>query len=188
MPSTDVQDYSHVLSRSEPSHRGSSRPALCHDRKVVVGAARICGLLVHPAVLAGQQAAGKRTPYEQADLSGLQQGNDFPFEIAAGDRVISLKRVEPSQVLELGDAKGFGNLPCLPVGADDVADFSLLPQGVESTKRLFDRGDAIVAMDLVQVDVVGLQTAETGLHRVHNVPARGPDVIAPRADAAIDLG
>src|ERR1700681_4664659 len=162
-------------------------PLLVHDGKVVVGAARICGLLVHPAVLAGQQATGKRTPYEQADLFGLQKGNDFPFEIAAGDRVISLKRVEPGQVLELGDAKGFGNLPCLPVGAADVADFSLLHQGVESTKRLLDRGHGIVAMNLVQIDMVGLQTAEAGLHTVHNVAARSPDVIPPRADAAIDL-
>src|SRR5258707_6663534 len=47
-------------------------PLFVHDRIVVVGAARICGLLVQPAVLAGQQAAGKRTPYEQADLFGLQ--------------------------------------------------------------------------------------------------------------------
>jgi len=85
--------------------------------------ARICGLLVCPAELAGKQAAGKRTPHEQADLFGFQQGNDFPFEIAAGDRVKSLKRVESGQVSELGDAEGFGDLPCLPVGAADVADF-----------------------------------------------------------------
>src|SRR3984893_14014650 len=84
-------------------------PLFVDDRKIVVGAARICGLLVQPAVLAGQQATGKRAPYEQADLFRLQQGNDFPFEIAAGDRVISLKRVEPGHVLEFGDAKGFGN-------------------------------------------------------------------------------
>src|ERR1700732_1562724 len=162
-------------------------PLFVHDRKVVVSAARICGLLVHPAVLAGQQATGKRTPYEQADLFGLQQGNDFPFEIAAGDRVISLKRVESGQVLELGDAEGFGDLPCLPVGAADVAHLSLLHQGVESAKRLLDRGHGIVAMDLVQVDMVGLQTAEARLHTVHNVAARSPDVIPPRTDAAIDL-
>src|SRR3984893_16082172 len=86
-------------------------PLFVHDRKVVVGAARICGLLVHPAVLAGQQATGKRAPYEQADLFRLQQGNDFPFEIAAGDRVISLKRVESGQVPELADAEGFCELP-----------------------------------------------------------------------------
>src|SRR6266403_1438887 len=47
-------------------------PLFVHDRKVVVSAARIFGLPVHPAVLAGQQATGKRTPYEQADLFGLQ--------------------------------------------------------------------------------------------------------------------
>src|ERR1700676_4969950 len=163
-------------------------PVFVHDRKVVVGAARIRGLLVRPAVLAGQQAAGKRTPHEQADLFGLQQGNDFPFEIAAGDRVISLKRVESGPVPELGDAEGFGDLPCLPVGATNVADLSLPHKGVESAKRLFDRGHGIVAMYLVQIDMVGLQAAETGLHSVHNVAARSPDVIPPRADAAIDLG
>src|SRR4029077_13700705 len=131
-------------------------PLLVHDGKVVVRAARIRGLLVRPAELAGKQAAGQRTPHEQADLFGFQQGYDFPFEIAAGDRVISLKRVESGQVPELGDAEGFGDLPCLPVGAADVADLSLLHQGVESANRLFDRGHGIVRMDLVKVDMVGL--------------------------------
>src|SRR3984893_15092188 len=77
-------------------------PLFVHDGKVMLGAARIRGLLVRPAELAGKQSAGKRTPHEQADLLGFQQGNEFPFEIAAGDRVISLKRVESGQVLELG--------------------------------------------------------------------------------------
>src|ERR1700682_2936647 len=162
-------------------------PLFVHNGIVEVSAARIRGLLVRPAELAGTQAAGKRAPHEQAYLFGFQQGNDFPFEIAAGDQVISLKRVESGQVPELADAEGFGDLPCLPVGTADVADLSLLHQGVESANRLFDRGHGIVAMDLVQIDMVGLQTVETGLHTVHNVAARSPDVIPPRADAAIDL-
>src|ERR1700723_3096444 len=162
-------------------------PLFVHDRKVVVSAARICGLLVHPAVLAGQQASGKRNPYEQADLFGFQQGNDFPFEIAAGDRIISLKCVESGKVPVFGDAECFGDLPCLPVRAANVADLSLLHQGVESAKRLFDSGHRIVAMDLVQVNMVDLQTAETGFCSVHNMTARSPNVIPPRADAAIDL-
>jgi len=131
--------------------------------------------------------AGKRTPHEQADLFGFQQRNDFPFEIAAGDRVISLKRVKSGQVPELGDAEGFGDLPCLPVGAADVADLSLLHQGVESANRLFDRRHGIVAMDLVRVDMVGLQTAETGLHTVHYVAARSSDVISPRTSKFPEL-
>src|SRR5229473_720459 len=162
-------------------------PLFVHDGKVVFSAPRIRGLLIRPAELTGKQAAGQRTKYEQADLFRFQHGNYFPFEIAAGDRVKSLKRVESGQVPELGDAEGFGDPPCLPVGAADVADLSLLHQGVESAKRLFDGGHGVVQMDLVQVDMVGLQTAETGLHTVHDVAARSSDVIPPRADAAIDL-
>src|SRR4029077_168861 len=66
-------------------------PLLVHDGKVEVSAARIRGLLVRPVEFAGQQAAGQRTPHEQTDLLGLQQGNDLPFEIAPCDRVIRLK-------------------------------------------------------------------------------------------------
>src|ERR1700726_2316658 len=54
-------------------------PLFVHDGKVVFSAARIRGLLVRPAELARKQAAGKRTPHEQADLFGFQQWNDFPF-------------------------------------------------------------------------------------------------------------
>jgi hypothetical protein len=63
----------------------------------------------------------------------------------------------------------------------------LLHQHVERAKRLFDRRHGIVSMNLVQVDVVGLQTAETGLHTIHDVAARSPDVIPPRTNPAIDL-
>src|SRR5260221_12385940 len=83
-------------------------PLFVHDGKVVFSAARIRGLLVRPAELAGKQATGKRTPYEQANLFGFQKGNDFPLEIVAGDRVISLKRVELGQSPELGDTEDSG--------------------------------------------------------------------------------
>src|SRR3984957_8040678 len=43
-------------------------------------------------------------------------------------------------------------------------------------------------MNLVEVDMIRLQAAQTSLNAVHDVAARGPDVIAPRADAAVDLG
>ena len=101
-------------------------PLFVHEGKVIAGAARIRGRLIHPAELAGKQAAGKRTPDKQADLFGFQQRNDFPFEIAAGDRVISLKRVESGQVPELGDAEGFGDLPCLPVASAHVTHLDMV--------------------------------------------------------------
>src|SRR6267154_5550600 len=51
-------------------------PLFVHDGKVVFSTARIRGLLVGPAELSGKQAAGKRTPHEQANLFGFQQRND----------------------------------------------------------------------------------------------------------------
>ncbi|HUD65723.1 MAG TPA: hypothetical protein VMQ17_14135 [Candidatus Sulfotelmatobacter sp.] len=42
-------------------------------------------------------------------------------------------------------------------------------------------------MDLVQVDMVGLQTVETVLDTVHYVAVRSTDVIPPRPDATIGL-
>jgi hypothetical protein len=64
----------------------------------------------------------------------------------------------------------------------------VLNQRVQSAHRLLDRSQEIVAMNLVQIDMVGLQPAQTRLDRVHDVAAGGPDVIAARADTAVDLG
>ena len=43
-------------------------------------------------------------------------------------------------------------------------------------------------MDLVEVDVVGLEAAEAGFDGVHDVSAGGSDVVAAGAGAAVDLG
>src|SRR5467141_513103 len=144
-------------------------PLFVHDGNVDVSAARIRGLLVRPAELAGKQATGKRTPHEQADLFGVQHGNDLPFEIAAGDRVISLKRVESGQVPELGDAEGFGDLPSLPVRAADVSDLTLSDESIERAQSLFDRSDGVVSVNLVQIDVVCLQTTEARFDTIHDM-------------------
>lgn len=53
-------------------------PPFVHDGKVVLSAARIRGFLVRPAELAGKQAAGKRTPHQQADLFGFQRDSIMP--------------------------------------------------------------------------------------------------------------
>ena len=70
----------------------------------------------------------------------------------------------------------------------DVADFALLDEGVEGAEGFFDGGDGVVAVDLVEVDVVGLEAAEAGFDGVHDVAAGGADVVAAGAGAAEDLG
>jgi hypothetical protein len=65
---------------------------------------------------------------------------------------------------------------------------ALAHEVVERAQGLLDRGDRVVGVDLVEVDVVGLQPAQAGLHRIHDVAARGAAVVGPRAHVAIDLG
>jgi hypothetical protein len=89
------------------------RSFFVHDGKVEVSSARIRGLLVRPAELAGKQAAG--------------------------DRAVSLKRVESGQVPELRDAEGsflsekrfyclvvVGSASCGPACRNTTCDESLM--------------------------------------------------------------
>ena len=132
---------------------------LVDDGEVEVGAAGVFGLLVFAGELAGEQAAGEGAPDEQAGLFGFEEGDDVALEVAAGDGVVGLEGIEAGEVFELGDGEGFGDLPGEPVGDADVADFALLDEGVEGAEGLFDGGDGVVAVDLVEVDVVGLEAA-----------------------------
>ena len=161
---------------------------LVDDGEVEVGAAGVFGLLVFAGELAGEQAAGERAPDEEAGLFGFEEGDDVALEVAAGDGVVGLEGVEAGEVFELGDGEGLGDLPAEPVGDADVADFALLDEGVEGAEGLFDGGDGVVAVDLVEVDVVGLEAAEAGFDGVHDVSAGGADVVAAGAGAAEDLG
>ena len=56
---------------------------------------------------------------------------------------------------------------------------------VERAQGLVDRRDRVGAVDLVEVDVVGLQPLEAGLDRVHDVAARGAAVVGPGAHVAV---
>ncbi len=59
---------------------------------------------------------------------------------------------------------------------------------VEGAEGFFDGGDGVVAVDLVEVDVVGLEAAEAGVDGVHDVAAGGADLVAAGAGAAEDFG
>src|SRR5213593_4738728 len=106
-----------MMSFRDWSHRLEDLPGalFVDDRKVELGTAGAFRLLIRSAELTGEQAAGKRAPDQKTHLFSFQKRNQFAFEIATGDRVIGLKSIEARQVLEIGDAKDFGNLPRLPV-------------------------------------------------------------------------
>ncbi len=164
MQARDAQDYT-MLSRSAPSRRGSPGPLFVDDRKIVVR----CG--VNPAgfwfirLNLPESAASERAPHEQADLFGLQQGNDFPFEIAAGDRVISLKRVESGQVPEPQMPSALA-MPMLASWSSRCSGPFPCCTKVSRARSVSSTGVTDqAAMDLVQIDMIVCGTAETGLHR-----------------------
>src|SRR6267142_3364141 len=162
-------------------------PLIVHDGKVELRAARVFRLLIRSVELTGEQAASKRAPHQKAHLFSFQKRNEFAFEVATGNGVVGLERIEAGEILELGDAQGLGDLPGLPVRDADVADLALGDEGVERAKSLFDRGDGVVRMDLVEIDVVCLEAAKAGFNGIHNVSTRGADVIAARADTRVNL-
>src|SRR5437016_4120418 len=139
-------------------------PLFIHDRKVELRAARALRLLVLAAELAGEQATGEWAPHEQARLFRFQERNELAFEVATGDGVVGLERIEAREVLELGDAKGLGDLPRLPIRDADVADLALSDKRVEGAQGFLDRSHGVVGMNLVEIDVVGLETAKAGFH------------------------
>ena len=161
---------------------------LVDDGEVEGGAAGVFGLLVFAGVLAGEQAAGEGAPDEEAGLFGFEERDYVALEVAAGDGVVGLQGVEAGEVFEFGDAEGFGDLPGEPIGDADVTDFALLDESIEGAEGLFDGGDEVVAVDLVEVDVVGLEAAEAGVDGVHDVTTGGAYVVFAGAGASVDLG
>ena len=69
------------------------------------------------------------------------------------------------------DVGGVGDLPAGEVGVAEVADLALGHQLVEGGQGLLDRGHRVRGVQLVQVDVVGLQPGEGLLHRDLDVAA-----------------
>jgi len=102
--------------------------------------------------------------------------------------VVGLECIEANEVLELGDVKGLGDLPRLPVGDTDVADLALSDKGVEGAEGFLNRSHGVVGMDLVEIDVVRLEAPQAHFDGVHDVSTRRAHVIAARADTRVNLG
>ena len=83
------------------SHRLEDLPGalFVHDGKVELRAARVFRLLIRSVELTGEQAAGKRAPDQKADLFSFQKRNEFAFEVATGDGVVGLERIEAGEIL-----------------------------------------------------------------------------------------
>src|SRR5205809_7096256 len=92
-------------------------PLFVHDRKVELRAARAFRLLIRSSELTGEQAASKRAPDQKTNLFSFQKRKQFALEVATGDGVVGMERIEAGEILDLGDDKRPAEPPRLPVSA-----------------------------------------------------------------------
>jgi hypothetical protein len=69
-----------------------------------------------------------------------------------------------------------------------VADLADADQIVQRAQRLLPRRERVVAVDLVEVDVIGAEALQAGVDGVHDVAARQPDRVGAAAGAPAGLG
>ena len=74
-----------------------------------------------------------------------------------------------------------------PVGTAHIAHEPLRNEIVERAHGFLHRRDGVLRVNLVEVDVVGAEAFEAALYGIHDVPARGADVVRAFADAAVAL-
>src|SRR5882762_2763185 len=77
-----------------------------------------------------------------------------------------INRVQPRS-----SARGLGDPPGGSVRDADVKSLALANQIVQTAHDFFHRRDPVPDVHPVQVDVVGLQSFQTGFHRLHHVLA-----------------
>ena len=140
-------------------------------------------------ILAGQQAAGDWAPRNDAEAVGLRHGDQLALDAPVEEVVRRLLADEAVEVQFLGDPQRLDQLPGGIGGGADVAHLAGTDQVVQRAQRLVDRRVGAGAVDLVKVDVVGLQAAQAGFALFDDVAA----AVAVRVGVivvhhAVDLG
>ena len=108
-------------------------------------------------------ASGENTtwpmPFRLAQREHL--GLDHPPQ----QRVLRLARDDAVEAHVVGNLQGIGDLLGGPLGDADVVDLALPDQVVKGPQRLFERRLVVVAVGLVEVDVVRAEPAQRGVAR-----------------------
>ncbi len=81
------------------------------------------------------------------------------------------------QVVAVGDGQRLHQVPAREVRAAEIADLAGPDEVVERPQRLLDRRARVEAVELEQVDMVGLEPAQGGLAGLDQVEAGGAHVV-----------
>ena len=158
-------------------------------------ASRVGGNLMSFAIFAGQPAVRQRAVGDDPHAVGGRRRDQISLQTAVQQAVNRLNTAEGLPTVAAGGPDEVDHLPgrhddfeehaavARPLAgrATDVTNLARLNQIVERAQRLLDRGVGVGAVDLVEIDVVGLQPAKALLDLAEDMAAGEAAVVGPLA-------
>jgi hypothetical protein len=122
------------------------------------GAAQVVVLVLADAP--GEQSLAERAPDQGAHAKALDGRQDLAFDAAVEDGVGRLLSVESRETAPLGDPLSLDDVGRGGLRRADRADLAAADQVGQRGQGFLDVGAGIVAVKLVEIDVVGPQAAQ----------------------------
>lgn len=131
---------------------------------------------------------GVRGP--MATRPGIIEGqrDHFAFLFAGQEIVVVLHGNKTAPAIELLQVQGLGELPGVHGRSAEIAHLAGLHQVVQRLQGFLPRSGVVIAMDLVQVDVVGAQALERMVDFLHDRLARQAAAVRAQAHGVAQLG
>ena len=143
--------------------------------------------IVFGAVLARQETAGQGEIADHAQAEFLDHGFQLGLVVLARVQVVvGLQALVGRHAQALGDLGRFAQALAAVIGGADHPHLALFHQPGEGVQGFLQRGVLVVAVRLVEVDAIGLQALERGLHRLLHIA--GPEALATLAHVHAQLG
>ena len=127
-------------------------------------------------VFAGEHAAAERAPRNDAEAELLARRQNLHLDVARQNAVLRLQADQRLPTFCGDDQTRLDDLRGGPVRHADVAHLALPDEVVQRAQRFFERRRVVVAMHLIQVDVVGIEPPQAVFARFHDVFAAGTGV------------
>ncbi len=151
----------------------------------------VCGGALGAALLvpgAGEAASGERTPWDYADAFGLAELHHFSFFFAVEEVVVILHGDEARPAVLVGEIESFAELPGVHAAGADVAGFAGFHYVVQGFESFFDWGLVIPAVGLIEIDIVGAESAEAVIDFGEDCFAGQAAAVGVFSHGAVDFG
>ena len=139
-------------------------------------------------VAAGEEAAVERTPRDDAHAVALAGGEHGRLDAAHEDRIRRLLAPEALVTSPFGHPLGLDDLVGREGRTAGVADLALVHQVGQRRQGVVDVGGRVGTVHLVEVDVVGAETAQRVLDLGHDPAPRVAPLVGVLAHGAVELG